>query len=59
MKNFKEIIPPAILLDEELNAVRGGASDKIAECGGGKSGDIECNMGKITISDKQELTACS
>lgn len=48
-----------MLLDEELNAVRGGASDNtVAECGGGKKGDIECHMGKITIAQVQELVAC-
>lgn len=59
MKNYKEIIPVSMLLDEELNAVRGGAADNtVAECGGGKKGDLECSMGKITITEVQELTAC-
>lgn len=59
MKNFKEIIPVSVLLDEELNSVRGGAADNtVAECGGGKKGDISCDMGKITISPVQELVAC-
>lgn len=60
MKGFKEIIPVAVLLDEELNEVRGGASDTtVAECGGGKKGDIECSLGKITLSQAQEIEACS
>lgn len=59
MKNYKEIIPVSMLLDEELNAVRGGAADNtVAECGGGKKGDLECSMGKITITQVQELVAC-
>lgn len=59
MKNFKEIIPVSVLLDEELNAIRGGAADNtVAECGGGKKGDIECTMGKITISELKALVAC-
>lgn len=61
MKRFKEIIPVSTLLDEELNAIRGGASDQtVAECGGGKKGDIDCSMGKITITiaEAKELIAC-
>lgn len=60
MKDFKEIIPVSVLLDEELNAIRGGASDStVAECGGGKKGDIECNMGKITLTEADDaLIAC-
>lgn len=59
MKKYKEIVPVSMLLDEELNAVRGGAADNtVAECGGGKKGDIECSMGKITITQVQELVAC-
>ena len=51
MKDFKEIIPVSALLDEELNAIRGGAAENtVAECGGGKKGDLDCQMGKITIS---------
>lgn len=45
MKNLKEIIPVSALLDEELNAIRGGDSDStVIECGGGKKGDIECSI---------------
>ena len=61
MKRYKEIIPVSTLLDEELNAIRGGAADTtVAECGGGKKGNIECNMGKITITiaEVKELVAC-
>lgn len=59
MNRFQEIIPVSALLDDELNAVRGGASDQIiAECGGGKKGDLDCDMGKITMSQVQELVAC-
>lgn len=59
MKRFQEIIPVSALLDDELNAVRGGASDQtVAECGGGKKGDIDCSMGKITLTQVEELVAC-
>jgi hypothetical protein len=59
MKRFQEIIPVSALLDDELNAVRGGASDQtVVECLGGKKGDLECSMGKITLTEVKELIAC-
>ena len=59
MEDFKEIIPVSNLLDEELNSIRGGSADNtVAESGGGKKGDIECNMGKITTDEAKDINAC-
>ena len=49
---FKEIISSSSLLDEELNALRGGAaSDTTIECASGKIGGLECDKGKIETDD--------
>lgn len=43
-EKFEEIIPTSNLLDEEMEALRGGQNANAIECGGGKI--IDCNIGK-------------
>lgn len=51
MKSYREIIPVSVLLDEELNAVRGGAADNtVADCIVGKKGDIVCDIGRVSVT---------
>ena len=49
IQNFEEIIPTSNLLEEEMEALRGGTNTSSVECGGGKI--ISCNIGKDVIAD--------
>ncbi len=54
LENIKELIGSSDLVEQEMNSLRGGnAKELVAVCSVGTSGNIRCDLGKITAASGQ------
>lgn len=57
ISDFEEIISASTLLDEEMEALRGGACTDRIDCSVGTYKGASCDIGKVTLESADKLDA--